>query len=124
LIVPSLLVKTYPSPADDVQAVFRIESKGTGLRPEKNGPDLAGIIFERKIEVTRRGNTEVRDFTFYPNIRKLLFQKALDLTRQFSDGENIPQREFRTGIHRTSWNDLVSSGNERPSFANHSYYNQ
>jgi len=54
LIVSSLLIETHSTPANHMKTIFRKEAEDSSLHSEKNSPDLAEIIFECEIEMSRR----------------------------------------------------------------------
>ncbi len=60
----------------------------TGLAPEEDSPNLAEIVFQGKVGVSRGWNVEIRNFALNPDIGKRRFQKIFDLLGEFRNGEN------------------------------------
>ena len=89
-----------------MKSVLRKKTKRTGLRPEKNGPDLAEVVFESEIEMARRRDSKIRNFTLNPDFRKSLLQKVLDLLGEFSDGQDVTERKFPINNHGAPGNRL------------------
>jgi hypothetical protein len=84
-----------------MNTVLKIEAERPGLRPEKNRPDLAEVIFKGEIDVTRRWNAKVRNLTLHPEIGKLSLDQVFDLLGELCHREHCSplkiHRSFLTG---------------------------
>ncbi len=86
-------VHVHPRPADDVHPVLEVEFQRPGSGSEEHGPDLAFVVFEGEVEMTRGGPAEVGDLAFDPELIEGGFQDVLDLPREFRDGQNLAGRK-------------------------------
>jgi len=77
-----------------MKTIFRHKAKGPCLHPEKDPPNLAGLIFEREINMSGGRNTEIGNLTFNPEIGKLPLKQILDLLSKLGDREDISDRGF------------------------------
>ena len=56
---------------------------------------MAGLIFEREINMSGRRDTKVGNLAFNPEIPKLPLKQILDLSSKLGNREDISDRGFR-----------------------------
>jgi hypothetical protein len=78
-----------------MKTIFRHKAKGPCLHPEKDHPNLAGLIFEREVNMSGRRDTKVGNLAFNPETKELLLKQFLDLSSKLGNREDISDRGLR-----------------------------
>jgi hypothetical protein len=82
----TLLVDADAAANQDVEAIFRAETKEHGLAAKEDDGELGVGVLEGEVNVAGGGGAIVGDLTFDPNVAILLLDEFADLRDEITDG--------------------------------------